>query len=425
MDDINRNVSRTKSQRYVRGTDVAKPPNVDGKGLLPIITHPLCILLLCLPLGIAGKFQGWSDLWIFWCMFLAMIPLAKIMGDATEELAAGLHNDMLAGLLNATFGNAVEMVITVQTMRAELFNVVKASLLGSVLSNMLLVLGMSFFFGGIVGANKPVAAKPSEDPVNPGYTPFVAEKVQKFEILSAMVNTSMLLLSCLSFSLLTVFCSVNQGSNLFMDEKLLPVSRVCSCIIISAYVAFIIFQLGTHRKALAEAEGEDGDEDEDGAVLSVAMSATVLLVTTAIVAFASEILVEAIEGVVEQAHIGQHFIGIILLPIVGNACEHASAIRFAMQDKPGLSIGIAVGSSTQIALFVVPFSVLLGWAMDKHMDLDFGALNTTVMTLAVVVVLSMVVDGQSNWLQGYLLCAAYAIIAVLYWYLPDDESKQG
>merc|ERR1719456_288843 len=155
-------------------------------------------------------------------------------------------------------------------------------------------------------------------------------------------------------------------------------------------------------------------------MLSVPMSICVMVCTTVIVAFSSEMLVNSIETVVEKMGIGSHFIGIILLPIVGNACEHASAIRFAIQDKPGLSIGIAVGSSTQISLFVVPFSVIMGWSINQPMDLNFGSLNTTVMSISVIVVLSVVVDGAANWLQGYLLVSAYAVIAVLYWYLPND-----
>merc|ERR1711972_366658 len=146
----------------------------------------------------------------------------------------------------------------------------------------------------------------------------------------------------------------------------------------------------------------------------------ILFLTTAIVAWASDLLVDAISGMTEGGHLSEHFIGIILLPIVGNACEHAAAVRFAIQDKLGLSVGIAVGSSTQIALFVVPLSVLAGWWMDQPMDLNFGTLNSSLITLSVVVVLSMVVDGQSNWLQGYLLCSVYAIIAVMYWHLPDE-----
>merc|ERR1719215_1256780 len=141
-----------------------------------------------------------------------------------------------------------------------------------------------------------------------------------------------------------------------------------------------------------------------------------------VVAYGSDIMVQALEGVVEKAHMSEHFIGIILLPIVGNACEHASAVRFAIMDKPGLSIGIAVGSSTQISLFVVPFSVLCGWCINKPMDLNFGSLNTTVLSLSVIVMLSIVVDGSATWLQGYLLISAYLVIGVLYWHLPDKTA---
>merc|ERR1719440_516992 len=147
---------------------------------------------------------------------------------------------------------------------------------------------------------------------------------------------------------------------------------------------------------------------------------TLLVITTVVVAYSSELLVGAIEGVTEHAHLSEAFIGVVLLPVVGNACEHAAAVRFAIQDKLGLSVSIAIGSSTQIALFVVPLSVLIGWCMEQPMDLNFGALNSSLITLSAVVVLSMVVDGHSNWLQGYLLVTVYSIVAVMYWYLPDD-----
>merc|ERR1719181_195053 len=152
------------------------------------------------------------------------------------------------------------------------------------------------------------------------------------------------------------------------------------------------------------------------------MSLLLLTVVTVIVALSSEILVDAINGVTRDTQMSQAFIGVVLLPVVGNACEHVAAVRFAVKDKLGLSVGIAIGSSTQIALFVVPLSVLIGWALDKPMDLDFGPLNSALITLSAVVVLSMVVDGNSNWLQGYLLCTVYAIVSVLYWFLPDRLS---
>lgn len=407
-----------------------------------MLTHPLCVLLICFPLGIASNTLQWGAPTTFWLNFLGLVPLAKILGDATEELAAGLRNDMLAGLLNATFGNAVEVVMMVQTLRADLIDVVKATLLGSVLSNLLLVLGCAFFFGGIVSGrhgnsrpelnrqssaafNRMTRAQTKQLPEDNGRLSagsemeFVGEKVQTFSVMTAMVNMSLLLLSCLSLSLVTVFFSENQAVHENMDEIVLAVSRNCAVAMMLSYVAYVFFQLVTHREAMSEEDDGEGEEP----ALSINAAVGVMLGVTCIVAYSSEMLVESLGEVVESAHISSHFIGIVLLPIVGNACEHASAIRFAIMDKPGLSIGIAVGSSTQISLFVVPFSVLMGWAMDKEMDLNFGALNTTVMSISVIVVLSIVVDGSATWLQGYLLMSAYYIVAILYWHLPDKMSE--
>mmetsp|Transcript_56963 Transcript_56963/g.128030 ORF Transcript_56963/g.128030 Transcript_56963/m.128030 type:complete len:442 (+) Transcript_56963:92-1417(+) len=429
---VNQDSSGKHGHRFVKGSDVPKPPNFDGQGVIAILKHPLSLLLICLPFGMVSHHQGWPEVYTFFFNFFAMVPLAKILGDATEELAVALKNDMLAGLLNATFGNAVEMVIMIQTLRAGLYDVVKATLLGSVLSNTLLVLGMSFFCGGIVGtAVVPRATKEgsrmtmTEMRHAETETVWVAEKVQHYSVLNALINVSMLLLSCMCLSLVTVFQTVTDVEGVsVLEGKMLPISRVCSLLIISAYAAYIVFQLGTHREALSEGDTTD-EEDGDEEHLSITMSTVIMVICTIVVAHCSEMLVGALEETTRHAHISRHFIGIILLPIVGNACEHAAAVRFAIQDKPGLSIGIAIGSSTQISLFVVPFSVLCGWFMNKDMDLNFGALNTTVMTISVLVVLSMVVDGSSNWLQGYLLCAAYAVVAVLYWNFPDpDESYE-
>lgn len=424
-----------------------KPANHDAEGLFAILMHPLNTLLICLPLGIAAYYCEWGDLWLFWFNFVAMIPLAKILGDATEELAASLKNDMIAGLLNATFGNAVEVVITIQSLRAGMIHIVKTSLLGSVLSNTLLVLGMSFLFGGFITLSNEKAAEVQdsgygkvadlEDRISGrneasgddrgradsavSYAMAGNEKIQSFSMLGALVNTSMLLVSCLCFNLVTVFSMVlkpGPGQS-ERHDVLLSVSRMSSVIIIMAYVAYIVFQLITHREALTDAD----EEDEDTESISTGWSLALLFVTTIVVSFSSNLLVSAIEGVVAgEGGLSEHFVGIILLPIVGNACEHAAAVRFAVQDKLGLSVSIAVGSSTQIALFVVPLAVVIGWCMDVDMDLNFGILNSSLITLSIIVVLSMVVDGQSNWLQGYLLCSVYAIISVMYWNLPNEVS---
>mmetsp|Transcript_130908 Transcript_130908/g.419033 ORF Transcript_130908/g.419033 Transcript_130908/m.419033 type:complete len:239 (-) Transcript_130908:95-811(-) len=222
----------------------------------------------------------------------------------------------------------------------------------------------------------------------------------------------MLLVSCLSFALPTVFSQVVGD-----EEVVLSISRTAACIVGLSYFAYLFFQLITHRNMLASSEEGDDDDEEEQCGLTVGASIGLLAFTTVLVSMSSECLVSVIEDMVDTTKISEVFIGIILLPIVGNACEHAAAVRFAIQNKPGLSISIAVGSSVQVALFVVPFAVLMGWWIDTPMNLDFGLLNTTVLFICVMVVMSIVVDGRSNWLEGYMLCSAYALIAVMYWHV--------
>jgi len=289
---------------------------------------------------------------------------------------------------------------------------------------MLLVLGMSFFAGGLV-ATKPSKGD-AEEPLLE-QNPTIMNKQQKYSSMGAMVNTTLLLLSCLGLSLVTVFNyvdNVDQDDDPTTEDKkyMLPISRICSVLIILAYVANVVFQLYTHAEAIAD-EDEDGGEEE--ANMTLTCSLLLLASVTVIVAGTSEFLSGALEGALKDAHLGQAFVGIILLPIVGNAVEHAAAIRFAMADKAGLSVGIAVGSAVQIQLLVAPLAVLMGWAIGPddeghNMDLDFGALDVTVLTMSVIVVMAIVMGGKSNWLQGYMLMTAYGIVTVLYWYLPDS-----
>lgn len=391
-------------------------------GLISIFNHPFSVLLVAFPLGILAHVQQWGPLWGFWLNILALVPLAKILGDGTEELAAAIKNDTISGLLNATLGNAVEMILSVQTLRKGLLDVVKATLLGSILSNILLVLGTSFLLGGVIGSDTVVGKHHIihiED-----YEPAkcTMEKEQVFSSKSALVNMAMQLLACMTCALPTVFASSSGAPRTEKEiQKVVEVSRVGAIIIMASYVAYIMFQLVTHKRMLTLDEGNESDEEEEEAEdagMSARCALTLMACTTAVIAVSSEILAGAIEEVVEHCGIPERFIGIILLPFAGNACEHASAVRFAVQDRPGLSIGIAVGSSTQIALFVVPFTVVMGWIMDKPMDLVFGSMNTAVMILSVLVVLTLVIDGRSNWLKGFMLCTAYIFCAVLYWYMP-------
>jgi Ca2+:H+ antiporter len=377
--------------------------------------------------------------------FLALIPLAKILGDATEELDAGLDNEVLSGLLNATFGNAVEMIFTLQSLRKGMFALVKYSLLGSILSNSLLVLGCAFFFGGIF--EREANERPDDDrppledcgrlgsvfeemPVKDLkaelHWHLVKEKEQSYVAsgASTMVSMSMLLVSCMSWALPTVFA---QALDETAEGKatMLAVSRVTSIIMVVAYVAYLIFQLLTHRDLAQKQDegGEDDDDDDDGEFQGLSVPASILLLFTValLTALSSQLLVDTIDATVADSSLTTHFIGIILLPIVGNACEHAGAVRMAMVEKVDITLGIAVGSSTQIALFVVPFAVLAGWVIDQPMDLNFGQMNTTVMFFSVLIAFSICTDGSSNWLEGFMLMIAYATVATLYFFAPNEE----
>jgi len=398
----------------LRAPKAAPPGNLAG--LRNLLWDPISLLLVAWPLGCLAHFHDWGDIPEFWLNFLAMVPLAKILGDATEELAAGLKNDTLGGLLNATFGNAVEMILTVQTLRAGQIGVVKGTLLGSILSNLLLVLGMSFFVGGLTPSKGSRIGKE-----------------QTFSTQAALTNVTMLLLACSAFAFPAVFFSQDEIGREYMESqmselgtfaggstpRLLQISRWCSVYILAAYVAFLVFQLYTHADVFRGGSGDDEEEEE--AQLSPAVAVALLFVTTCLVAASSEFLVDSIDGLVDSWGLSKAFIGVILLPIVGNACEHAGAVRMAVYDKMDITIGIAVGSSTQIALFVVPFAVIVGWVIDQPMDLDLGALHTTIMMMAVLITFSVVSDGAANWLEGFMLMIAYFVVATLFWFLPENH----
>jgi len=386
-----------------QGASTSRAGNL--KALKVMMCSPLSLLLVCVPLGIVSAKSNWGAMATFWLNFAALVPLAKILGDATEELDATLSQEVLSGLINATFGNAVEMIVTINALRAGQAELVKTSLLGSVLSNMLLVLGMSFFFGGIVGRASPGSR-----------LTLVSEKQQKFIAEGAMCNVTMLLLSCVSFTLPTVFYNVGH------EEHILPLSRLGAVIVMASYCAFLVFQLFTHREMLSETEeGEEAEEEKEDPPMQLWLALAILLLATVCTSVNSEFLVDVVEEVVEDSPLSEAFIGVILLPIVGNACEHMAAVRFAIQDRPSLSIGIAVGSSTQIALFVVPFSVLVAWSMGVDMTMDFGPLNTSVMVLSVIMLLSVVLDGRANWLEGWMLMSVYVFIGVMFWFVQESD----
>jgi len=367
-----------------------------------LLLDPINLLMLAAPVGLAGAKLQWSAALVFSLCFAGLIPLAKLLGDATEHLAENL-NQTVGGILNATFGNAVEMIITVSAIRAGLLDIVKQSTLGSILSNLLLVLGMSFFAGGLYKTE------------------------QRFHDAAALLNTTMLFVGAMAFSMPTVFSfSAPPGS-------ILQISRVSAIFVGIGYVAYLVFQLYTHidvfedeqhagideGAADAGAPMEEEEEEEETLVLSIPWSLSLLTICTLVVAILSELMVGSIEGLVKDYGVPQGFVGVILLPIVGNACEHASAIRMALHDKCGAAIAIAVGSSTQMTLLAMPFAVLAAWVVGEPLDFNLSPTGITVLTMSVLVVFSIVLDGRSNWLEGFMLMLAYCLVAVLYWYVPE------
>jgi len=356
--------------------------------LLNPLHKPVNYLLIFLPLAFASVYLDWGPTLVFILNFLAMIPLASLLGDFTEEAATHV-GQTLGGLLNATFGNAVEVVVSIQALRSGQIRVVQSSLLGSVLSNLLLVLGCCFFFGGI------------------------RRDEQTFNVTAAKANTSLLLLSSLALILPTP-----MGSTGYVEEEnVLFVSRITGVFMLFMYLQLLFFQLRTHKHMF-----EDEDEEEGGG-MSLSGALVGLALMTLAVSVLSDYLVDSIDGFTEEADLSKSFVGIILLPIIGNVVEHLTAVSMAMKDKMELAMGIAVGSGTQVSVFVVPVVVVMGWALHEPMTLNFPPFEVLVYIMSIVIVTNAVGSGRSNWLFGSMLITTYVLIAVAVWFEQVPEAE--
>ncbi|RHY65851.1 hypothetical protein DYB34_003982 [Aphanomyces astaci] len=358
------------------GAEDPPPPPTLAHSLYFVATDSaINLLLLCMPFAIYASYAQWSDTVVFAFNFLSMIPLAKIIGDATEEVA--FHTgDTIGGLVNATFGNAVEVIIAIFALREGQIAVVQASLLGSILSNLLLVLGCCFVAGG------------------------VTQKVSKFNETGASANSTLLMVS--AFAMLVP--SYYQYTT--YDDK--PATK-------AVYIQLLYFQMKTHVHLFEPAEDNTHgtvDEYDNACNMTLSSSIVVLGLATVLVAILSEYLVASIDGFVASTHVSKSFVGIIILPIVGNAVEHLTAVRVAFKQKMELAMGVAVGSATQISLFVVPVTVLAGWVMDQPMTLAFPTFEAVTYVTSVVIVYAIIVDGKSHWLEGSMLLTMYGLIAV-------------
>ena len=288
--------------------------------------------------------------------------------------------------------------VSIIALQKREIRIVQASMLGSILSNILLVLGCCFFAGGL--------------------------KYQEQSFNSTVASTMSSLLTVATSSLIipaTLYAVMNNNKQ--QEDNIMILSRGTSIILLLIYVAYLYFQLKSHADLFDDSEAqEDGEEAE---LLGPWAAGFVLIFVTILVAICAEYLVGSIDAIVEEAHISKTFIGLILIPIVGNAAEHVTAVIVAWKNKMDLAIGVAIGSSLQIALFVTPFLVVLGWIMDRPMTLHFETFETVSFFLASLVVVLLIQDGKSNYLEGLLCLGMYSIIALAFYVLPDDAGKTG
>lgn len=333
-------------------------------------------LLIAIPISIYFKWTG-NDLATFFAACIAIIPLAGLMGDATESLACHT-GERVGGLLNATFGNATELLITIFALKAGLFDVVKASIAGSILGNILLVLGLAILVGGWKNGE------------------------QTFDRVHFSNQTSLMFLSIIALIIPAVFF---QGET--QHQALEGFSLSIAAILFILYISGLLFAMGRTSEIC----------EIDSARWSRSRAVLMLGISTVFIALESEFLVAGIEPVTEALGWSQFFIGIIIIPIIGNAAEHFTAVTMAQKNKMDLSFEIAMGSSTQIAMLVTPLLVFLSLALGRPMTMMFNYHEIVAVALAVLIAQFISLDGESNWLEGALLVAAYFIIAIAFYFL--------
>ncbi|CAK8537687.1 unnamed protein product [Lathyrus sativus] len=360
----------------------------------------LVVLFPAVPLAVAADFYSLGRPWIFALSLLGLAPLAERVSFLTEQIAY-FTGPTVGGLLNATCGNATEMIIAILALHQNKIHVVKFSLLGSILSNLLLVLGSSLLCGGLANLKRE----------------------QRYDRKQADVNSLLLLLGFLCHLLPLMFKYALAGGNHSIANCTLQLSRASSIVMLIAYVAYIFFQLKTHRKIFDAQEVED-EEDEEKAVIGFWSAFSWLVGMTLVISVLSEYVVGTIEAASDSWGISVSFISIILLPIVGNAAEHAGSVIFAFKNKLDISLGVAMGSATQISMFVVPFSVIVAWIMGIRMDLDFNLLETGCLGFAIIVTAFTLQDGTSHYMKGVILTFCYVIISACFFVLKAPQINQ-
>jgi len=362
----------------------------------------LNILLLALPATCYYAYVEHNESMAFFSSLVVIMPLAFLMGRATEEIALRT-SESLGGLLNATFGNAAEMIIAFLAIYAAsqadlttavgtatestMIHLVQASLIGSILGNLLLVMGLAFVWGG------------------------VHHSEQRFSETQVSSNGSLLLLAMIVLIIPAVFNSTVGGQE--GADGVTNLSHIAAIVLLMMYGLFLFFQFRTHVELFAT-ETHDHEDPE----MSQRDAIILLVVATVLVSWMAEILVHSVEAASEEMGLPHLFIGVILLPLFGNAAEHFTAVSVAAKDKMDLSFAISMGSSTQIAVFVAPLMIVIAWMLGVPLTFEFGMLETVSAFLAVLIVNIIASDGKSNWLEGALLLGTYVVLGAAFLFHP-------
>lgn len=347
-------------------------------------------LLVFVPVSIVLHYAHANPLVIFLFASLAIIPLAGLMGRATDELAKHLGSTW-GGFLNATFGNATELIIGLFALREGLLELVRASIVGSIIGNILLVLGASILAGGL------------------------KHKIQHFNQDLAESHAINLLLAALALSIPAIFATSFHHTRRPGDTDLLSLSLWTAGILLVVYLASLWFSLRTHENVFCEDE-DSGDEEPIEWQKRVAFG--VLALATVFVAVESEFLVKSVEGAAKSLGVNDVFIGVIVVAIIGNAAEHSTAVWMALKNKMDVTMNIAIGSSTQIAMFVAPALVIASLFLGHPMTFIFSIPELTAIGFSVIIAAFIATDGKCHWLEGAQLLAAYFLIALAFFYLP-------
>ena len=415
---------------HARNNDRNGLPSYQENFKTVVFGTKLNVLLLFAPLGILCNMFHLGDGPAFAFALLALCPLAERLGFVTEEMAKHT-SQTIGGLLNATFGNATEMIVSVFALRDGLLRVVQLSLVGSIFSNMLLVLGCAFFAGGVKWPE------------------------QRFNKNGAMTNSSLLCLAVMGVTLPNALHATHTELRGTVSE--LALSRFSATLLLIMYVVFLYFQLVSHTDFFEDEpvenesnsnnnnnnsssfisdskkddddnnneieEDEDSDDEDEDPELGFTESIYYMAAITLLISILSDVIVATIEGAARSWNCPVAFISVVMLPIVGNAAEHASAVMFALRNKMDISIGVAIGSSTQIAMFVFPFCVCVAWAMNKPLDLNMKVFETVSLVLCVVTVTFCIRDGKANWLKGLTLILAYVILAASFFFHAEPPAE--